>query len=567
MTFTYPPLRNVQINVIKYVDLAPGTRFEIGVIPRNRYALVWAVDGPESLVARVDRRPLPLPTGTLLLLRPGFDWALENRGDGTRPATIAELWFDVRLPAHGWPPPESWPLQVVMAAESAFFPLFRFALTLAFCEEPERTAFVQQAFPMLLMMALTGRHTQFQPELTGSLPEPLERVWQIVHQAGIASGEPPPRLPELARRAGVSAGHLTRLFQLSFGVSPREFMLRQRLDRAASMLAVSPLGIKEIARMTGFYDQFHFSRQFRTQFGCTPRKYRDLPAAQRPVVKALERVQRAIPEELQIPCYASADLMQRAGGTKATLARLRRELRHEQTANRSPFAFPVHLRRRWRPLPLAQFANRSRLGGVEEWFGPGTAAPHLPPGPLQAHGIPFVLPDESSTGGRSIILLRSARTTGTPLPASVALPIPGRVAGIGLLHACGWTHSRRMRLGNYEIQYADHRHLSLPVMTWGGPQSEAANADLKASGPMLQDYWPDNPQFDSPTSRKFVVTDPEHPLTSIRYLYVFWWENPRPEVPILRLVLRGQPEAPGILAVLGVTLLAAPARKAAKRKP
>ncbi len=559
MSFPYPPLRDVQINLIKYSHRAPGYRWEHGVIIRNRYALIWAVDGPESLVTEVDGRVLPLPTGSLLLLRPGLDWVLENRHDAVRPAALAEVWFDFRKLPHGWPPPATWPLLVTPPVDSAIFPLIRYALTIANCDEPERTALGQAVFPLLLLMVLTGRHAQHQPQTAG-LPESLERVWQIVRQSGGTPGKRPRRLPELAREAGISAGHLTHLFTRHLGISPREFMLSHRLEHAATLLAGSALRIKEIARLTGFCDQFHFSRQFAKLFGCAPKHYRDMPAGRRPIVNVLERLKTPIPEPLQIPSYAATDLLQRAGGLGATTTRLLRELRHDLAANRSPFAFPADPRRRWRPLPLAPFANRSRQAEPDGMFGPGTRDPHLPPGTLRAHGIPFVLPEESTLGGRSVILLRSTRLPESHLPESVVIPLNGRAAGLGLLHLCAWTQGRHMQLGEYEILYADHRRVTLPVMTWGGPASGTLRPGLNTAHPVLQDYWPDAHQIETHSSRTVTVVDPDHPLTSIRYLYTFWWENPHPEAPLRRLILRGRADSPGLLAVLGVTLLGVPAK-------
>ena len=47
-----------------------------------------------------------------------------------------------------------------------------------------------------------------------------------------------------------------------------------RLNWAAERLAASRDSIAQIALQAGFYDQSHFSRTFKRQFGCTPLEYR-----------------------------------------------------------------------------------------------------------------------------------------------------------------------------------------------------------------------------------------------------------------------------------------------------
>lgn len=559
MAFSYPFLQGVQISMVKYSPLIPGTHWDNGFIPPNHYAVIWSVDGPDSLAATVDGRTVPLPTGTVLLLRPGYAWELENRREGKRPAMTAELWFDFRKLPRGWPPEADWPLVQTPPVDSAVFPLLRFALTLGTCAEPERTAFGQAVFPLLLMMLLTGRHAQHRPQVA-NLPEPLERVWTIVRQYGATPGKRAQRLPELAREAGMSVGHLTHLFNRHLGISPGEFMQCRRLEHAASLLGGSPLRIKEIARVTGFCNQFHFSQQFRKLFGCAPSQYREMPGERRPVASVLERLKTPVPESLEFASYASTDLLHRVGGMGAPAAVLMQELRRDLAANRSQFEFPPLSRKRWHPLSLVPFANRPRQSGPDALFGPGTRHPCLPTGSFRAHGIPFVLPGEAGPGDRSVILLRSARLRECQLPESVALPVNGRVAGIGVLHACAWVLDRHLRLGDYEIRYADGRHISLPVMTWGGPATGVPRPAPDTIHPVLQDYWPIAPQIKTRFSLPVTVVDPEHPLTSIHYLYAFWWENPRPDIPLRHLVLRGHPDTPGLLAVLGITVLAAPPR-------
>ena len=58
-------------------------------------------------------------------------------------------------------------------------------------------------------------------------------------------------------------------------MTPKEYLLRLRLEKAKQLLLYSALSIKEIASTLDFFDQYHFSRFFRTRTGYSPTAYRE----------------------------------------------------------------------------------------------------------------------------------------------------------------------------------------------------------------------------------------------------------------------------------------------------
>jgi len=76
---------------------------------------------------------------------------------------------------------------------------------------------------------------------------------------------------EMAREVGLSESHFSRTFKHVTGETPHQFALRLRLERASAALArSSAAGIASIAAECGFFDQSHFTREFRKKFGITP---------------------------------------------------------------------------------------------------------------------------------------------------------------------------------------------------------------------------------------------------------------------------------------------------------
>ena len=89
----------------------------------------------------------------------------------------------------------------------------------------------------------------------------------------------PISLDDLANVAGVSRFHFHRQFRKSVGVTPHEYVLRARIERAKGLLTASDLTVGEVSGAVGFADQSHFSNIFRKLTAMTPRSFRNYMSA------------------------------------------------------------------------------------------------------------------------------------------------------------------------------------------------------------------------------------------------------------------------------------------------
>jgi PAS domain S-box-containing protein len=80
-------------------------------------------------------------------------------------------------------------------------------------------------------------------------------------------------LKALAGIARVSVSQLDRDFQNIVGLSPRQFQLQARFNKALEMMETEP-SIAAVAYACGYADQSAFTRRFKKIVGCTPREYR-----------------------------------------------------------------------------------------------------------------------------------------------------------------------------------------------------------------------------------------------------------------------------------------------------
>jgi AraC family transcriptional regulator len=80
----------------------------------------------------------------------------------------------------------------------------------------------------------------------------------------------PLSIDELARAAGMSRYHFSRIFRAQIGQSPHQFLVATRVRRAAELLRRGRHSVTEAAFSVGFGDLGRFARAFRKQMGCAP---------------------------------------------------------------------------------------------------------------------------------------------------------------------------------------------------------------------------------------------------------------------------------------------------------
>lgn len=133
-------------------------------------------------------------------------------------------------------------------------------------------------------------------------------IWYIESHfgAGLALGD-------VARAAGVSPFHLTRVFQAATGWPVVRYMRARRLSEAARELAAGAPDILEVALSAGYGSHEAFTRAFREQFGTTPEDVRQRASVEgMPMVEAMRMMQEPSPEA-QVPRIVEAGPLLIAG--------------------------------------------------------------------------------------------------------------------------------------------------------------------------------------------------------------------------------------------------------------
>ncbi|MAX25126.1 MAG: hypothetical protein CMJ19_11545 [Phycisphaeraceae bacterium] len=86
-------------------------------------------------------------------------------------------------------------------------------------------------------------------------------------------------LKSIAARFDVSREHLTRRFVEKIGISPGQFLIQQKLQRALILLKETNLSVAQVADQSGFGTSHTLIRQMQTTHGMSPTEYRETQRA------------------------------------------------------------------------------------------------------------------------------------------------------------------------------------------------------------------------------------------------------------------------------------------------
>ena len=109
------------------------------------------------------------------------------------------------------------------------------------------------------------------PGAPGRLPRKVRRALEYV-RANVAGDI---RLTDMAKAAGMSPFHFSRVFKNAIGLSPYRYLVRIRVEHAKALLCEGEQSLKGIAAELGFVDQSHMTNVFRRVTGTTPKAFQD----------------------------------------------------------------------------------------------------------------------------------------------------------------------------------------------------------------------------------------------------------------------------------------------------
>lgn len=97
-------------------------------------------------------------------------------------------------------------------------------------------------------------------------------IRQSVHYINEHYSDPNIDISDICKHVNVSEATLRRKFNEHFGIPPKQYLMKTRLNKAASLLIKGEKAIKETAAECGFADEKYFSRCIKKVYGVPPSK-------------------------------------------------------------------------------------------------------------------------------------------------------------------------------------------------------------------------------------------------------------------------------------------------------
>ncbi|MGW0232314.1 AraC family transcriptional regulator [Actinopolymorpha singaporensis] len=243
------------------VCLGAGQKQELDPCPPRilrSHAAVLVVDGQGWLESGESGRRSAITAGSLFWLFPGVRHSYGPDGRGWE-----EIWMLFEGPAV-----DAYEELGYLSRDEPLIPLVdlfpaRSAMdrVLAACRQQHAGAEVEAAHAVhaLILAVQNRRDDRADGAVLATLREGACEPWSVA---------------EHARRAGVPVSALRQVVRRHGGCSPKEYLLRIRLNRAKELLAESDLTVAEIGRLVGHDDPAYFSRLFTRRTGMAPRDFR-----------------------------------------------------------------------------------------------------------------------------------------------------------------------------------------------------------------------------------------------------------------------------------------------------
>jgi AraC-like DNA-binding protein len=105
-------------------------------------------------------------------------------------------------------------------------------------------------------------------------PHTFRRLCRARDMLADEGGETAASVRDVALRVRMSPYHFIRQFEALFGVTPHQFRIAQRIDRAKDLLALGQYSVTEVCMDVGFSSLGSFSDLFRRRVGESPSAYR-----------------------------------------------------------------------------------------------------------------------------------------------------------------------------------------------------------------------------------------------------------------------------------------------------
>lgn len=136
-------------------------------------------------------------------------------------------------------------------------------------DQPTSDPLLQEAQLYQLASGIAQRYGQYSPDRVASRADTLlQRARDYIH----AHLTDELNLAQISAQVNLSKYHFLRLFRQQFGITPHQYIINCRVNRARDALEQGA-ALDDVVFHYGFTDLSHLNRRFKPIYGMTPRQY------------------------------------------------------------------------------------------------------------------------------------------------------------------------------------------------------------------------------------------------------------------------------------------------------
>lgn len=148
------------------------------------------------------------------------------------------------------------------------------------CKNQEPTPIFLMYIKLILLHIIQGDNDSdennnsiiFLDKEESRLPQTVRSTLEHIHQ----NVDKNISTDELAVRAGFNTAYFSKYFKKYTGFSPTAYSINYRMNYSRHLVVTTNKTLKEISDLTGFSDQFSFSKRFKKHFGQSPSEIRSV---------------------------------------------------------------------------------------------------------------------------------------------------------------------------------------------------------------------------------------------------------------------------------------------------
>lgn len=123
---------------------------------------------------------------------------------------------------------------------------------------------------LLIDLSRMYSQTQYQPVRSAGTIDTLSKIHELM-QSNFAEHH---SIKYYAELCNVTEIHFIKIFRTKFHITPRQYIIQLRVNKAAQLLMETTLSVKTIAMSVGFDNPLYFSKLFKSMTAMTPSEFR-----------------------------------------------------------------------------------------------------------------------------------------------------------------------------------------------------------------------------------------------------------------------------------------------------